>query len=590
MSTFFQFTQIFSYVYRMAACFPWAIFSRLLCGLIWALVTSIQPYLLKDMINRLAVCSRGDIFSVLWQPASLYLLSYLILSLAFLLHTYAVDMYMVPRLRKMIAKDAVEKLLGKSYQFYQDHFSGSVSNRINDLTRSIPDMLELFDRFYSHFLAFFVAMFFLWTVNGFFVSVTLIWALCFFVCLYFYSFRLARFSENWAECGSALTGQYVDLLTNILSVRLFSSEKSEKRFVYSAMDKAVKSEKKLHMAYFQMWGVFDFSFCFLQVVNVYLLCVGVKDGWLSPGDFALVLVLNGSMSQVLYRLSREFAKFSKLYGQALQALAVIEYPQPVEVPDKNLVDLNVTKGSIVFDRVVFFYADGGRLFENKSVEILPGQKVGLVGYSGAGKSTFVNLILGLYELSDGRILIDGQDIAAVTKSSLRDAIAMIPQDPSLFHRSLMDNIRYGCSDASDEMVIAAAKKAHAHEFISELPEGYDTHVGDRGEKLSGGQRQRIAIARAILKNSPILIMDEATSQLDSQSEGFIQESLWGLMKKKTSIVIAHRLSTLLHMDRILVFDGGIIAEDGTHTQLLRQKGRYRDLWDRQVSGFLPNDD
>ena len=167
---------------------------------------------------------------------------------------------------------------------------------------------------------------------------------------------------------------------------------------------------------------------------------------------------------------------------------------------------------------------------------------------------------------------------------------MIPQDPSLFHRSLLDNIRYGCSNASDEMVIAAAKKAHAHEFISKLPDGYDTRVGDRGEKLSGGQRQRIALARAILKNSPILILDEATSQLDSKSESFIQESLWHLMKKKTSIVIAHRLSTLLHMDRILVFDGGMIAEDGTHTQLLRQKGRYRDLWDRQVSGFLPNDD
>ncbi len=590
MSSVFQFAQVFSYVFRLVICFPWPTFARFLAGLIWAFVTSMQPYLLKDMINRLAGCDRGDIFSVLWQPASLYLLTYLIVSFGFLLHTYAVDVYMVPRLRKMIAKNAVEQLLGKPYQFYQDHFSGAISNRINDLTRSIPDMLELVDRFNSHFLAFLVALFFLWSVNGFFAFGALIWALCFFVCLYFYGFKLARYSENYAARGSELTGQYVDLLTNVLSVRLFSSEKSEKRFVYHAMDKAVKSEKKLHMAYFQMWSVFDFSFCFLQVVNVYLLCVGVKNGWLSPGDFALVLVLNGSMSQVLYRLSREFSKFSKLYGQIVQALTVIGYSQPVKMADKNLVDLKVTKGSIVFDRVVFFYSDGGRLFENKSVEILPGQKVGLVGYSGAGKSTFVNLILGLYDLSDGRILIDGQDIATVSKSSLRDAIAMIPQDPSLFHRSLMDNIRYGCGDASDEMVVAAAKKAHAHEFISELPEGYDTHVGDRGEKLSGGQRQRIAIARAILKNAPILIMDEATSQLDSQSEGFIQESLWHLMKQKTSIVIAHRLSTLLHMDRILVFDGGMIAEDGTHTQLLRQKGRYRDLWDRQVSGFLPNDD
>jgi ATP-binding cassette subfamily B protein len=233
----------------------------------------------------------------------------------------------------------------------------------------------------------------------------------------------------------------------------------------------------------------------------------------------------------------------------------------------------------------------------------------LVGYSGGGKSTFVNLILRLYDITDGAILIDGQDIRDVTQDSLRASIAMIPQDPSLFHRSLMDNIRYGRIDATDEEVISAAKKAHAHEFIEKLSQGYDSLVGERGVKLSGGQRQRISIARAILKNAPILILDEATSQLDSVTESIIQESLWELMNSrfetslsavalrakgdgeggKTVLVIAHRLSTLLHMDRIIVFDQGVIMEDGTHAELLANNGLYRNLWDAQVGGFLGDD-
>ncbi|WP_291398139.1 ATP-binding cassette domain-containing protein [Acinetobacter sp.] len=226
------------------------------------------------------------------------------------------------------------------------------------------------------------------------------------------------------------------------------------------------------------------------------------------------------------------------------------------------------------------------LFFKINLSNTAGQKVGLVGYSGGGKSTFVNLILRLYDVTDGAILIDGQDIRDVTQDSLRENIAMIPQDPSLFHRSLMENIRYGRADSTDEEVIEAAKKAHAHEFISALPQGYDSLVGERGVKLSGGQRQRIAIARAILKNAPILILDEATSQLDSVTESLIQESLWELMQNKTTIVIAHRLSTLLHMDRILVFDKGKIVEDGTHSELLAKAGLYKTLWDAQVGGFL----
>lgn len=226
------------------------------------------------------------------------------------------------------------------------------------------------------------------------------------------------------------------------------------------------------------------------------------------------------------------------------------------------------------------------MFEDKSIVISAGQKVGLVGYSGAGKSTFINLILRLFEVQNGRILIDDQDIKNVTQESLHQAITMVPQDPSLFHRTIMENIRYGRLDASDDEVKKAAQSACAHEFILKLPLGYDTLVGERGVKLSGGQRQRISISRAILKNSPILILDEATNQLDSVNEKDIQESLWNLIQDKTTIIVAHRLSTLLNMDRILVFNQGKIVQDGTHNELLG-RGLYKTLWDAQISGFLP---
>ncbi|WCR53121.1 MAG: Putative multidrug export ATP-binding/permease protein [Wolbachia endosymbiont of Ctenocephalides orientis wCori] len=325
----------------------------------------------------------------------------------------------------------------------------------------------------------------------------------------------------------------------------------------------------------------------MQAFNLYFLIKGRQQGTITVGDFALVMGINTSIVGFLWVLTRNLARFIRLWEkitEGLQAILVIP-----EIQDKlGAQPLIMQKGEIKFDKVHFQYKGTESIFQNKSITIKPGQKVGLVGYSGGGKSTFVNLILRLYDMISRRILIDGQDICDVTQDSLRENIGMIPQDPSLFHRTLMENIRYGKVDASDDELIEAAKRAHAHEFISKLPQGYDSLVGERGVKLSGGQRQRIAIARAILKNAPILILYEATSQLDSITEINIQKSLWKLMQNKTTIVIAHRLSTLLHMDRILVFDQGRIVEDGTHLKLLDKNGMYKTLWDAQVGGFLPD--
>jgi ATP-binding cassette subfamily B protein len=298
------------------------------------------------------------------------------------------------------------------------------------------------------------------------------------------------------------------------------------------------------------------------------------------------LTINIAIVNFFWELAKDFSEFSKHLGKITQALRMTTLPHEIkDKPDAKV--LTVTSGVIVFDKVRFHYKGADPLFHNKSVTIKAGQKVGLVGYSGSGKSTFVNLILRLFEVTEGRILIDGQDIRDVTQDSLRQAITMIPQDPMLFHRTLMENIRYGRMEATDEEVHAAAKQAHAHEFILSLPDQYQSLVGERGVKISGGQRQRIAIARAALKNAQILILDEATSHLDSITEAEIQDSLWPLMEGKTSIIIAHRLSTLLYMDRILVFDRGKIVQDGSHEQLLEKDGLYKTLWDTQVGGFLP---
>jgi ABC-type multidrug transport system fused ATPase/permease subunit len=249
-------------------------------------------------------------------------------------------------------------------------------------------------------------------------------------------------------------------------------------------------------------------------------------------------------------------------------------------------ELRVGAGEVVFDGVSFGYDQKRRVFDELSLTIPAGQRVGLVGHSGAGKTTLITLLMRLYDVQRGAIRVDGQSIAAVTQASLRRSIALIPQDVILFHRTLMDNIRYGRPGASDADVIRAAERAHAHEFVTALPDGYRTLVGERGVKLSGGQRQRIAIARALLKDAPILVLDEATSALDSESEALIQAGMSEVMAGKTVLAVAHRLSTLAHLDRLLIIDAGKVVEDGSHAELLARDGIYASLWRRQVGGFL----
>lgn len=543
--------------------------------------------LIKDMINILSSLESENM-SLLTSPAVLLVLNFIIFdnftwrSIGYLNYKFR------PVIKNQIISETFKFVLGSSHQFFHDNLSGRLSSQITTLADNVERILyPIFANFLRGFSLLMVAFITMYYVNPTFFYVLALWFLAFSSFSVLMSKRLVHLSDTHAGAESVISGQLVDSITNASNVRIFA----RRLFEVLRLDKYLLVSKE----------TFQTKELFLVMLNcgqgmliatmlgfmVYFLIHLYGRHLVSVGDFALILGLGMELGHIAWWTMTEVDEFNEAVGKCKQSLTNLIVPQEIK-DKKDASTLVITKGQITFSDVKFHYKGTEPLFQNKSVNIETGQKVGLVGYSGGGKTTFVNLILRLYDVTEGTILIDGQDIRDVTQDSLRHNIALIPQDPSLFHRSLMDNIRYGKTNTSDADVIEAAKRAHAHEFISTLSQGYNSLVGERGVKLSGGQRQRIAIARAILKNAPILILDEATSQLDSVTESHIQESLWDLMQGKTTIVIAHRLSTLLHMDRILVFDRGKIVEDGTHQELLAKDGLYKTLWDAQIGGFLPN--
>jgi ATP-binding cassette subfamily B protein len=412
------------------------------------------------------------------------------------------------------------------------------------------------------------------------------WSVIFFILSYFLARKSEKYSVDFSETRSTVMGKVVDAISNIFNIKLFGTRKYEQGYLRKYLGEMVGKEQHLHWYMLKLKLVQSISITLLLVAMVGILIYTRLQGLITVGDFALVLTLSTAIVDQTFYLALQFISFTEEIGVCKQALSILsKQPEALDMP--NATVLKVPKGEIIFENVSFNYASGKPIYENLNLSISPGEKVGLVGLSGSGKSTLAHLLLRLYETTEGRILIDGEDIAQVTRESLVQNIALIPQDSSLFHRSALENIRYGKLDASDDEVIEAAKKAHCHPFIAQMKDGYQTIVGERGMRLSGGQRQRIAIARAILKNAPILILDEATSALDSYTEQQIQESLATLMQNRTALVIAHRLSTLNNMDRILVFEQGKVIEEGTHQDLLNKEGRYAQLW-RMQSGQAPS--
>lgn len=567
--------------------FKWWIIGQMIIGVIWALDLSIRPYIVRTMINRMTNLAPDQAYMLLLGPALLYI-GMSILQLCNLRFYDYVWLSINSPLKKHIDLKLMNRMMQHSHHFYQNQFAGSLGNKIKDVMNGIPSLLRIaIDQLFSNIFALVSAIVMLWITNSKFAFALTFWVVIFLIGSLKLSKRVGQLGKISAELQSQTMGIIVDILSNMMTVRLFTGQKQERKNLTHILNAYVHAYQKRDWFLLKMFAFQGGSFVLYQGICLMWLIVGFKNGIVTAGDFVLVLTINISIVSNLWSFSHDINQFAELSGNVTQGLDLIL--SPLEIADKpNAPELVVTHGEIVFDHVNFAYKGDEPLFENKSVTIKTGQKVGLVGYSGSGKSTFVNLILRLFDVDGGRILIDDQNIANVTQNSLRANIGMIPQDPALFHRTILENIRYSKPDATEAEVIEAAKSAHIHALIETLPEGYNSMVGERSVKLSGGQRQRIAIARAFLKNAPILILDEATSQLDTITEKHIQEALWKLMQNKTSLVIAHRLSTLLEMDRILVFEKGVITQDGTHDELLAQDGLYKKLWNAQIGGLLPD--
>jgi len=557
-------------------------------GLIWAITNTLMPYVLKLIIDKAVLLDdvRATFIDAVQPYIFLYLLVWVIVCLDMRLLDW-IKLKLFPSLREDVMSDNFAYLNQHSYHYFQNNFSGSLINKIVDLQGGIVDILAIIDDCYAQILGLIIAAIVLLVVHPLFAWILIGWVASFLFIAFYFLKPIKNLSLVFAEARSSLVGKMVDSISNIINIRLFARNQYENKYINQAIADTIQKDRTMLSKIIKMRLFLDVSLIIFLGINLFILGRMYSQHLVTVGDFSFIISLSMNIFFNLFFITGQFVNFSEQVGKCKQALSILNAAHDI-VDKKNAFPLKITEGKIKFKEVSFHYKEGAKLFQNKNIEIQPGEKIGLVGFSGSGKSTFVNLILRLFEVEQGEITIDNQNINQVTQSSLRENIALIPQDISLFHRSLMDNIRYGLATATDAEVVDASKKAHCDEFICKLDEGYQSMVGERGIKLSGGQRQRIAIARAILKNARILILDEATSALDSVTEKYIQDALHYLMQGKTTIVVAHRLSTLSEMDRILVFDNGVIIEDGAHEQLIKRKGHYAKLWHMQAGGFLPS--
>lgn len=500
------------------------------------------------------------------------------------MQAYAID-HLESRVMADLYVSAFDYLLRHSYHFFISRFSGTLTRRVGKFAIAFESMMDgIIGRFFP--TAFFAvgAVGILFVRNHVLGIILGIWVVGFvafqvFVARLRQPLRVAR-----AEADSKMIGTLADTISNQNTVALFAGYNHERGLFSGVVELWRKAVTRSWNADELIWSIQGILMVGIDFGLIYGAVIYWKQGLITIGDFVLIQSYLLGLFGQLNGLGHELKRFYDAFADAVEMVEILE--QPHDIKDRpGAKPLAVAKRTIEFKDVDFYFSEDRPILRHFNLAIKGGEKIALVGPSGAGKTTITKILLRLYDIPKGAIEIDGQNIADVTQDSLRNAIAFVPQEPILFHRTLMENIRYGKRDATDEEVIEASRKAHCDEFIKTLTEGYQTYVGERGVKLSGGERQRVAIARAILKDAPILVLDEATSSLDSESEALIQDALQTLMKGKTVIVIAHRLSTVMKMDRIIVIENGGIVAEGTHQDLLKEGGLYQKLWNIQAGGF-----
>ena len=579
----------------LAWCLDGAYFTLLIAACASVSLGIIETYiaaLLGYIIDVVIETAPNQLFVEHW-PFLLTAIGFLTLvrPTSFFVSSYFQSMVVSPGVRTMVATRLHRWTLGHQKSYFDNDFAGRIAQKEVQASNAIADVtVEVISTVLFASASVLTSFFVLASIDWRIGLIVAAWTFCFFLLMKFFLPRIKLHSSNRANAQAVATGQIVDTISNISIVKLFANAKYEDNAALSAFGNLKKSLQGYgkELVRFRLSMVIFASSIFLFVLAACLF-LWVQNA-ISPG----AVVAAGSVAlRIMMMAGWVSFSFMTIYtnlGDIQDAMETLAVPHTM-VDKAGASTLKVSHGRIKFDDVSYTYGSDVGGIRTISLNIKPGEKLGVVGASGAGKSTLVATLLRLQDPESGEILIDGQKIKDVTQNSLRQSISMVTQDSSMFNRTAKENIAYGRPDASDDDVINAAKKAGAHEFIMALVDnkgraGYDAYLGERGVKLSGGQRQRIALARAIIKDAPILVLDEATSALDSEVEAVIQESLETVMANKTVLAIAHRLSTISRMDRIIVMDDGRIIEEGTHASLLRNKGVYANFWSRQSGGFL----
>jgi ATP-binding cassette subfamily B multidrug efflux pump len=570
---------------------PWLIVLATLAALASIIELTFFAYI-GDLVDWLASADRETFFddygTTLFWIGLLVLLGFPLLVFIQSLFVHQTVFGNYPMLVRWLAHRYV---LSQSLDFFQDEFAGRVSQKVMQTAIAVRDTVTKLSDVFVYVSVYFIGTLFLvGDADLWMIIPILVWAVGYAAILVRYVPRLQKVSTLQADARATMTGRVVDSYTNIQTVKLFAHTRREHEYARGAMSEFLATVHRQMRLITMLTFFLHFNNSMLLAATAGVSIYAWQHDLVSLGAIAVAMGLVMRFRAMSQWILWEVAGLFEEIGTVQDGITTIA--RRVTITDRpDATPLAVTKGEICFDNARFHYGRQTKVIEDFTLTIAPGERIGIVGRSGAGKSTLVNLLLRFFDLEGGRILIDGQDIAHVTQESLRRQVGMVTQDTSLLHRSVRENIQYGRPEASEEAIVAAARRAHADAFIRQLSDpqgrsGYDAHVGERGVKLSGGQRQRIAIARVFVKDAPILVLDEATSALDSEVEAAIQESLYALMAGKTVVAIAHRLSTIAAMDRLVVLDRGRIVETGRHQELLVKKGLYAELWRRQSGGFL----